>query len=255
MIKMEKEQKQKRRQEQQIMRQESHAAEEQMEQHRFRSQEPEKEPYVPVRAGVLSQEEAARAKEVLAAEETAGEAAGNIAGKADIQKENVKKANTEKENIEKEYAEEETIRNDMVKEDAGTGDAKVKAAEAGADRKIRYKLSEGLKMRKVAGQTMIVPIGSAVRTIGQTAVLNPEAAFLVSQMKEWFTPEEVVRKGLEVYDADEDKLRADVMKLVETLFQSGMLIEDTEDGRGKRGRASGIVRVPAGKDLPGPGSL
>lgn len=255
MIKMEKEQKQKRRQEQQIMRQESHAAEEQMEQHGSRSQEPEKEPYVPVRAGVLSQEEAARAKEVLAAEETAGEAAGNIAGKADIQKENVKKANTEKENIEKEYAEEETIRNDMVKEDAGTGDAKVKAAEAGADRKIRYKLSEGLKMRKVAGQTMIVPIGSAVRTIGQTAVLNPEAAFLVSQMKEWFTPEEVVRKGLEVYDADEDKLRADVMKLVETLFQSGMLIEDTEDGRGKRGRASGIVRVPAGKDLPGPGSL
>lgn len=251
MIKMEKEQKQKRRQEQQIMRQESHAAEEQMEQHGSRSQEPEKEPYVPVRAGVLSQEEAARAKEVLAA----GEAAGNIAGKADIQKENVKKANTEKENIEKEYAEEETIRNDMVKEDAGTGDAKVKAAEAGADRKIRYKLSEGLKMRKVAGQTMIVPIGSAVRTIGQTAVLNPEAAFLVSQMKEWFTPEEVVRKGLEVYDADEDKLRADVMKLVETLFQSGMLIEDTEDGRGKRGRASGIVRVPAGKDLPGPGSL
>ena len=243
MIKMEKEQKQKRRQEQQIMRQESHAAEEQMEQHRSRSQEPEKEPYVPVRAGVLSQEEAARVKEVLAAEETAGEAAGNIAGKADIQKENVKKANTEKENIEKEYAEEETIRNDMVKEDAGTGDAKAKAAEAGADRKIRYKLSEGLKMRKVAGQTMIVPIGSAVRTIGQTAVLNPEAAFLVSQMKEWFTPEEVVRKGLEVYDADEDKLR------------SGMLIEDTEDGRGKRGRASGIVRVPAGKDLPGPGSL
>ena len=255
MIKMEKEQKQKRRQEQQIMRQESHAAEEQMEQHRSRSQEPEKEPYVPVRAGVLSQEEAARVKEVLAAEETAGEAAGNIAGKADIQKENVKKANTEKENIEKEYAEEETIRNDMVKEDAGTGDAKAKAAEAGADRKIRYKLSEGLKMRKVAGQTMIVPIGSAVRTIGQTAVLNPEAAFLVSQMKEWFTPEEVVRKGLEVYDADEDKLRADVMKLVETLFQSGMLIEDTEDGRGKRGQASGIVRVPAGKDLPGPGSL
>lgn len=255
MIKMEKEQKQKRRQEQQIMRQESHAAEEQMEQHRSRSQEPEKEPYVPVRAGVLSQEEAARAKEVLAAEETAGEAAGNIADKADIQKENVKKANTEKENIQKEYAEEETIRNDMVKEDAGTGDAKAKAAEAGADRKIRYKLSEGLKMRKVAGQTMIVPIGSAVRTIGQTAVLNPEAAFLVSQMKEWFTPEEVVRKGLEVYDADEDKLRADVMELVETLFQSGMLIEDTEDGRGKRGRASGIVRVPAGKDLPGPGSL
>lgn len=255
MIKMEKEQKQKRRQEQQIMRQESHAAEEQMEQHRSRSQEPEKEPYVPVRAGVLSQEEAARAKEVLAAEETAGEAAGNIADKADIQKENVKKANTEKENIQKEYAEEETIRNDMVKEDAGTGDAKAKAAEAGADRKIRYKLSEGLKMRKVAGQTMIVPIGSAVRTIGQTAVLNPEAAFLVSQMKEWFTPEEVVRKGLEVYDADEDKLRADVMELVETLFQSGMLIEDTEDGRGKRGRASGIVRVPAGKDLPDPGSL
>ena len=255
MIKMEKEQKQKRRQEQQIMRQESHAAEEQMEQHRSRSQEPEKEPYVPVRAGVLSQEEAARVKEVLAAEETAGEAAGNIAGKADIQKENVKKANTEKENIEKEYAEEETIRNDMVKEDAGTGDAKAKAAEAGADRKIRYKLSEGLKMRKVAGQTMIVPIGSAVRTIGQTAVLNPEAAFLVSQMKEWFTPEEVVRKGLEVYDADEDKLRSDVLELVEILFRSGMLIEDTEDGRGKRGRASGIVRVPAGKDLPGPGSL
>lgn len=230
MVKMEKEQKQKQWREQQGRRWERHTPEERTEarrkQHGFRSREPEKEPYIPVRAGVLSREEAERAKEVL-------------------------------ENTEKENAEEEMIRKDMAEEDTGTGEmkAKAKADAADGDRKIRYKLSEGLKMRRVAGQTMIVPIGSAVRTIGQTAVLNPEAAFLVSQMKEWFTPEEVVRKGLEVYDADEDKLRADVLKLVETLFRSGMLIEDAEDGRGKRGRASGIVRVPTGKDLPGPGSL
>ena len=78
---------------------------------------------------------------------------------------------------------------------------------------------------------------------------------MVSQMKGWFTLEEIVQKGMDVYEVNEDRLRADVMKLIESLLQSGMLIEEIDNGRSKRGRIAGTVRVSAGEDLPDSGEF
>ena len=88
------------------------------------------------------------------------------------------------------------------------------------------RLAEGLRMKDVAGQTILFPTGKAVSKIHQAAVLNPEATELVKLMREDFTVDIVVRQAMKIYAADEETLRKDVEKLVDTLIRGGMLIGD-----------------------------
>lgn len=91
------------------------------------------------------------------------------------------------------------------------------------------RLEEGLKIRKVAGQTLLVPVGKTAAKIRQTAVLNKDAAFFVSLMVGEFTKEDIVRQCLEVYtNVDEEKLRSDVDKIVDAMKRSGMIIDDND---------------------------
>lgn len=86
------------------------------------------------------------------------------------------------------------------------------------------RLIAGLKMRAVAGQTLLYPATpEASKKVYQPAVLNKEATQLVKWMVEDFTVDSIVEKGLTVYRVDEALLRKDVEKLVDTLCLAGML--------------------------------
>lgn len=112
-----------------------------------------------------------------------------------------------------------------------------------------FRLAEGLKMRTVAGETLLMPVGKAAASIHQTAILNKEAARLVGFMTGTFTVDDIVQKGLQVYDTEEVILRRDVEKLVDTLGKAGMLIGKRFQKRtgGETKTISGTVRISDGK--------
>lgn len=94
------------------------------------------------------------------------------------------------------------------------------------------RLISGLKMRTVAGQTLLYPATpEASKKVYQPAVLNKEATQLVKWMAEDFTVDSIVEKGLTVYRVDEALLRKDVEKLVDTLCLAGMLVGDDVKNR------------------------
>lgn len=91
------------------------------------------------------------------------------------------------------------------------------------------RLAEGLKVRKVAGQTLLVPIGKTAAKIQETAVLNKDAAYFVSLMVGDFTKEDIVKQCLETYNnVDEEVLRRDVYKIVDTMKAVGMIIDEND---------------------------
>lgn len=117
------------------------------------------------------------------------------------------------------------------------------------------RLAEGLKVRKVAGETLLVPSGKAVKTIRQTALLNEDAAYFVSLMVDDFTIDDIVKKSMEYYcNVTEEQMRTDIEKLISMMKKAGMIIGDSEeDGSiaetthktepGKTYTISGTVRI------------
>ena len=72
------------------------------------------------------------------------------------------------------------------------------------------RLIDGLKMRQVAGQTILFPVGKAVARVSQ-------AAEMVKMMTEDFTVDIIVQKALKIFKAEENVLRKDIEKLVNRL--------------------------------------
>lgn len=88
------------------------------------------------------------------------------------------------------------------------------------------RLAEGIKVRKVAGQTLLVPVGKSVKHIKKTAALNETAAYIVSLMKEEFTVDEIVAQCLTKYKVEEEILRRDVNKVIGIMKEAGMIVDD-----------------------------
>ena len=126
-------------------------------------------------------------------------------------------------------------------------------AQDGAAPKI--KLAEGLKMRKVADQMVLIPVGKAVKTIRHSAVLNKEAARLVSLMTGEFTEEEIVQKGMTIYNVEESVLRKDVKKIITVLKQAGMMTNNIVEDKNGTKSISGTIFLPKKKGISDPGSL
>lgn len=116
------------------------------------------------------------------------------------------------------------------------------------------RLISGLKMRTVAGQTLLYPATpEAGKKVYQPAILNKEATQLVKWMAEDFTVDSIVEKGLTVYRVDEALLRKDVEKLVDTLCLAGMLVGEEIKRRQKyvTTTISGTAFVKNGKIVSG----
>lgn len=115
------------------------------------------------------------------------------------------------------------------------------------------RLIDGIRMRTVAGQTLLYPTGEAVKKVYQPAMLNREATVLVNMMKEDFTVDSIVEQGLRVFRVQEDVLRKDVEKLVDSLTLAGMLEGEEVDEKLKKATTSlsGTAVVENGKVVSG----
>ena len=105
------------------------------------------------------------------------------------------------------------------------------------------KLKDGLILREVAGQYVVVPTGKRVQEVTSTVYISSSGAYLWDYMKDHeFEKEDLVAKIMEHYSGvTEEQAAADIEKFLKTLADNNIL----DDGI-TRGRV--FVRMPKGKD-------
>lgn len=105
------------------------------------------------------------------------------------------------------------------------------------------KLKDGLILREVAGQYVVVPTGKRVQELTSIVYISSSGAYLWDYMKDHeFEKEDLVAKIMEHYSGvTEEQAAADIEKFLKTLADNNIL----DDGI-TRGRV--FVRMPKGKD-------
>ena len=108
------------------------------------------------------------------------------------------------------------------------------------------RLKDGLILREVAGQFVIVPTGKRVREITNTVYISSSAAYLWDHMKEHqFTKEELADLILQRYTGvTRDVAIKDIESFLETLKRNNIL----EPEPGDRIPQGGSVRVVVRND-------
>lgn len=105
------------------------------------------------------------------------------------------------------------------------------------------KLKDGLILREVAGQYVVVPTGKRVQEVTSIVYISSSGAYLWDYMKDHeFEKEDLVAKIMDHYSGvTEEQAAADIEKFLKTLADNNIL----DDGI-TRGRV--FVRMPKGKD-------
>lgn len=105
------------------------------------------------------------------------------------------------------------------------------------------KLKDGLILREVAGQYVVVPTGKRVQEVTSIVYISSSGAYLWDYMKDHeFEKEDLVAKIMEHYSGvTGEQVAADIEKFLKTLADNNIL----DDGI-TRGRV--FVRMPKGKD-------
>lgn len=101
------------------------------------------------------------------------------------------------------------------------------------------KLKDGLILREVAGQYVIVPTGKRVQEIRNIVYISSSAAYLWDYMKEHeFEKEDLVKRIMGHYiGVTEEQAEADINRFLETLSRNSIL----DDGVI---RGDSLIRVP-----------
>lgn len=105
------------------------------------------------------------------------------------------------------------------------------------------KLKDGLILREVAGQYVVVLTGKRVQEVTSIVYISSSGAYLWDYMKDHeFEKEDLVAKIMDHYSGvTEEQAAADIEKFLKTLADNNIL----DDGI-TRGRV--FVRMPKGKD-------
>lgn len=85
------------------------------------------------------------------------------------------------------------------------------------------KIKEGFILRKVAGQNLVVPVGSNTMNFNAAITLNESAAFLWNQLNEDKTEEQLTSLMTQEYDIDEDSAKTDITVFLNVLKEHGIL--------------------------------
>ena len=118
-----------------------------------------------------------------------------------------------------------------------------KERHLGKAARMPMKLKDGLILREVAGQYVVVPTGKRVQEVTSIVYISSSGAYLWDYMKDHeFEKEDLVAKIMEHYSGvTEEQAAADIEKFLKTLADNNIL----DDGI-TRGRV--FVRMPKGKD-------
>lgn len=79
--------------------------------------------------------------------------------------------------------------------------------------------------RKIAGETVLVPTGTAAADFNGIITLNDTALFIWESLAEDLTPEELLSRLLEEFDTEEETARKDMEEFLEQLRNHHMLAE------------------------------
>lgn len=95
------------------------------------------------------------------------------------------------------------------------------------------KLKDGLILREVAGQYVIVPTGKRVQEVTNIVYISSSAAYLWDYMKDHeFEKEDLVKRIMEHYTGvTEEKASADIDKFLNTLSVNSILDDGTVRGK------------------------
>ena len=105
------------------------------------------------------------------------------------------------------------------------------------------KLKDGLILREVAGQYVVVPTGKRVQEVTSIVYISSSGAYLWDYMKDHeFEKEDLVAKIMEHYSGvTEEQAAADIEKFLKTLADNNILDDGITHERV-------FVRMPKGKD-------
>lgn len=95
------------------------------------------------------------------------------------------------------------------------------------------RLKDGLILREVAGQYVIVPIGKRVQEVTNIVYISASAAYLWDYMKDHeFEKEDLVQRIMEHYTGvTEEKAREDIEKFLKILADNNILDDGITRGR------------------------
>lgn len=85
------------------------------------------------------------------------------------------------------------------------------------------KIKEGYVLKEIAGASMVVTVGDAADQFYGMMKLNRTGVYLWKLLEAEITEEEVVRKALEHFQVDEEKLKEDVHAFVGKLKEIGII--------------------------------
>ncbi len=85
------------------------------------------------------------------------------------------------------------------------------------------KIKEGFILRKVAGQNLVVPVGSNTMNFNAAITLNESASFLWNQLNEDISEDQLTNRMTQEYDIDEATARTDIKVFLNVLKEHGIL--------------------------------
>ena len=85
------------------------------------------------------------------------------------------------------------------------------------------KIKEGYVIRQVMGNYVVIATGEESRNFHGMVKLNNTAAEIWEQIAKGLSEDDIVKAMLESYDIDEETLRQDVKKTIETLTEQGFV--------------------------------
>ena len=85
------------------------------------------------------------------------------------------------------------------------------------------KIKEGFILREVAGNYIVVAVGSAVKQFNGVITLNETGSFLWKKLQEGCEKEDLVNALLSEYEVSEEVALSDVITFIEKLNGAGLL--------------------------------
>lgn len=81
------------------------------------------------------------------------------------------------------------------------------------------KIVKELILREIAGDVILVPVGSTVLENNGLFVMNSVSADIWKLLSQGMQPEQIVQAMTEMYDAPEEQIRTDTMAFLDYLIQ------------------------------------
>lgn len=91
---------------------------------------------------------------------------------------------------------------------------------------MKYKQSENIVTRKIAGEVLLVPVKGNLADMQQVFTLNKTGELVWECLKEGAAPECIVQRITEEFDVEAGTAQADVKELLDHLLSKGLVRQE-----------------------------